>query len=319
MYTVSADPADSLSVAALLRTLYARSLLVGTCLVVGTLAGALAAWYLPSYFRAQMTLAPAADLASASGPGGLGSLASQFGGVASLAGINLGASGTDRSTVTLETLRGQGFLVDFARRRGLVVPLFAARGVDPASGEILINGRVYDAATQQWHRSMLFNTRPEPTDSEVFRKMSRFFKVAQDRKTGIVTLTVDSRSPRYAFDWATMLVADLNDFLRQRDSEEAKITLRYLDKQIAETQVQDMRQIFYKLVEEQTKTLMLAQVRKEYALKVIDPALVPDRPVWPGKVATVAIGALGGLSLGLLLAMLFPRRSGSPTAIPRPR
>jgi len=304
---LSTDETDLMTAGALLATLRRRWLVVAGCTVLGLLAGAAGAVLLPSYYRAEMTLTPAADLTSSSA-GGLGALASQFGGVASLAGINLGASGSDRATVTLETLRGQAFLVDFAKRRGLVVPLFAANGVNKQTGELTINPAVYDERLKQWHERGLLTKRTAPTDGEIYRAITRVVKITQDRRSGVVVVTVDSRSPTLAVAWVKMLIRDLNDFIRTRDSEEAKRTMVYLDQQIAQTQIQDMRQIFYRLFEEQTKTVMLAQVRAEYALKIVDSPVVPDRPVWPGRSALFAIGGLGGVVLGCLLALLGHRR-----------
>lgn len=298
---MSAYNADIVSGAVLLGMFRRRWLLILVCLAIGSTAGLVAALTYPSFYRAEITLAPAADLSSGNSSG-LGSLASQFGGVASLAGINLGATGTDRATVTLETLRGRAFLVDFAKRRNLVVPLFAANGRNKTTGEITIDPGVYDENSKQWRGALLKSG--GPSDAEIYRQITRRIKITQDRRSGIITVDVDSRSPVLAARWALQLISDLNEYVRARDSEEAQRTLAYLDKQIAETQLQDLRQVFYRLFEEQTKIVMLAKVRTEYALKIVDAPLIPDRPVWPGKAAMVAIGGLGGLALGLLLSLL---------------
>jgi hypothetical protein len=104
------------------------------------------------------------------------------------------------------------------------------------------------------------------------------------------------------------MAADLNDYLRKQDSEEARRTLDYLQREISQTQVREMQNIFYRLIEEQTKTLMLARVRPEYALKVVDPPVVPDRPAWPSPLVTAAFGALAGAAL-TVLRLLRLRRS----------
>jgi hypothetical protein len=38
-----------------------------------------------------------------------------------------------------------------------------------------------------------------------------------------------------------------------------------------------METVFYQLIEEQTKNMMLTQVKAEYVLKTIDPAQVPEK------------------------------------------
>lgn len=37
-----------------------------------------------------------------------------------------------------------------------------------------------------------------------------------------------------------------------------------------------MQNTFYKLIEEQTKSLMLAEVQEEFVFKVVDPSVVPE-------------------------------------------
>jgi hypothetical protein len=300
------DARGTITLGRLIETILRRWWVVLLGLLSGVALGALLSSVLPHYYRAEVTLAPAADVA---GPGGAGlaGLAAQFGGVASLAGINLGASGTDRATLTLETLRGRRFLIDFARRRNLLVPLFASLGWDPARGEWIVDTTKYDPKSGEWAERGRLYKRREPTDGEIFRTMTKYVKVDQDRRTGLVRIAVDSASATQAAEWARLLVEDLNEFLRARDSEEAARTLAYLEQEASKTSIREMRDIFFRLIEEQTKTLMLARVRDEYALKVVDPPIVPDRPTRPSAVVVVLLGALGGACLAVIV-VLMPRR-----------
>ena len=65
-----------------------------------------------------------------------------------------------------------------------------------------------------------------------------------------------------------------------------------------------IEQAFYRLIERQTKTVMLANVRDEYAFKVIDPALAPERPIWPKRRLTVALGMVLGAVIGVFITIL---------------
>lgn len=62
-------------------------------------------------------------------------------------------------------------------------------------------------------------------------------------------------------------MADLNQVMKQKDIDEAQRNIAYLKVQLEKTSVADMQTVFYKLIEEQTKTLMLAEVNQEYVLK----------------------------------------------------
>ena len=56
--------------------------------------------------------------------------------------------------------------------------------------------------------------------------------------------------------------------------------------------------VIYNLIEEQTKNIMLANVREEYAFKIVDPAIVPEIRVRPARRKIAIMGLLVGLLFG---------------------
>jgi LPS O-antigen subunit length determinant protein (WzzB/FepE family) len=97
-------------------------------------------------------------------------------------------------------------------------------------------------------------------------------------------------------------VADLNEFMRVQDQKEAQASIDYLKEQLEDIQVTTMETVFYQLIEEQTKNMMLTQVKAEYALKTIDPAQVPEEKAGPKRALIVVLGTmLGGLFSVLLI------------------
>jgi hypothetical protein len=263
---------------------------------------------LPAYYRTQLVLAPAAQLSADTG--GLGGLASRIGGLASVAGIQLGAARVDRETITLETLRGPTFLIGFAQRRALVLPLFAGKSYDPSKGEWQLDPKIYDVKKGTWTPEAWARGNSGPSDADIFKEISQRISVEEDRRTGIIRVSVESRSPIVAVQWASTIIEDLNNYVRDKDVQEAKKTLEYLQQQVGTTQVSEMRSIFFALIEEQTKTLMLAHARPEYALKVIDSPVLPDKPSWPRRRLLAALAALAGLALATA-SVLIPRVLGA--------
>ena len=57
----------------------------------------------------------------------------------------------------------------------------------------------------------------------------------------------------------------------RQDVAEAEQAITYLNKQIENTSLAELRNVFFRLIEEQTKTIMLANVSQEYLLKTLDP------------------------------------------------
>ena len=62
--------------------------------------------------------------------------------------------------------------------------------------------------------------------------------------------------------------------------------------------------IFYQLIEEQTKNMMLTMVKKEYVLKTIDPAQVPDTKAKPKRSLIVVLGTMLGGILSVLIVLI---------------
>jgi LPS O-antigen subunit length determinant protein (WzzB/FepE family) len=65
-----------------------------------------------------------------------------------------------------------------------------------------------------------------------------------------------------------------------------------------------METVFYQLIEEQTKNMMLTQVKAEYVLKTIDPAQVPEEKAGPKRALIVVLGTMVGGMLSVLMVLI---------------
>jgi uncharacterized protein involved in exopolysaccharide biosynthesis len=60
----------------------------------------------------------------------------------------------------------------------------------------------------------------------------------------------------------------------------------------------------YSLIESETKTLMLANGRVEYAFAVVDPARIPEHRERPKRSLMAATGLALGMVVGVLVAVI---------------
>ena len=74
---------------------------------------------------------------------------------------------------------------------------------------------------------------------------------------------------------------------------------RLSEQELAKTTLQDMRSVLYNLLETEKQKAMLANVNKDFALKVIDPAVVPEFPSKPNRKLIVFLGVVIGGLLGV--------------------
>ena len=80
--------------------------------------------------------------------------------------------------------------------------------------------------------------------------------------------------------------------MMRQDVSEAEQAIEYLNEQITATSLADLQAVFFRLIEEQTKTVMLAKVSKEYILKTVDPAIAAEEKSKPRRSLIVLASAI---------------------------
>ncbi len=249
---------------------------------------------MPNIYRAQVLVAATEDDSKSS----LGSIAGQFSGIASLAGVNIGNSGSDKALIALEILKSRDFINRFINKRDISVPLIAGKHWDGAN--FLIDETIYDIKNQKW----LINDGIEPTNWDLYSAFISNLYISRDKTTGLITIGIDHNSPQIAKQWVTWLVSDLNQHIKNNEVDEATKNISFLQKELNQTIVADMQKMFYQLIEQQYKTVMLANVREEYMFKILDPAVVPQEKMKPKRTIIVVLSTVLGFFLGVLITII---------------
>lgn len=281
--------------------------LIAGIVVAGTVLTVIIALMIPNVYRADALLAPNEEQSG----GGLSALAEQYGGLAALAGVDLMGQSDEKTTLGLAVLRSRKFISDFVERHDLLVPLIAARGWDRETGELIIDPDDYDLDAKKWVRNVRFPKKVVPSMQEAYEKFTEdVLTVGQNSKTGYVTIAIEHYSPFVAQQWVSWLIEDINETIMQKDVREAQQAIDYLNQQIKATSLAELRTVFSRLIEEQTKTIMLAAVTDEYLFKTVDPPVAPEEKTRPKRALIVLIGAfLSGLLAVLLVVALHNRRN----------
>jgi uncharacterized protein involved in exopolysaccharide biosynthesis len=126
--------------------------------------------------------------------------------------------------------------------------------------------------------------------------------IRDDKRTGLLTIDMDWKDPLVAAQWANAFVALANERIRTRAIDQATRNIDFLNKQIPQTSVVEVQRSLYNLIENELKTLMVANARSEYAFTVIDPAVPPERKLSPHRSLYGLFGAFLGFCIGLLTA-----------------
>jgi len=261
---------DELDLRNLLALMGRHKLLIGViCLLCGALAAGFAFTAAP-IFRAQ-TLVVAVREKGLNGTG----VASQLGALTSLVGVNFGAGGdTQAADAVLDSHR----LVEEFIRRNDLLPVLSGKAKKPLT--------------------MWLGVKQFKEGSLTIRK---------DTRRGSTIVAVDWTDPAVAAQWANGLVRLANELIRSRAIEQATRDIAYLNHQLDQTNAVELRQALYEIIKNETKTLMLANGREDYAFEVVDPAVAPERKVGPHRALLTLVGLAVGWLLGTALAYVRER------------
>lgn len=292
---------DEIDLRELFSVIWQGKLIVIALTILFSVASVLYAISLPNIYKSEALLAPA----EAQQQGGLGALAGQFGGLASLAGVNLGAGGgVDKTQLALEVLKSRKFTSEFIQKYNILPNLMAAEAWNRETNTVVYDEELYIAEQDKWIRDVKAPFEAEPSMQEAYKEFRKSVNANLDKESGMITIAVEHVSPYIAEQWVNWLIQDINKTMKARDVLEANKSTEFLTQQLEQTQITDIRAVLYKLVEEQTKTIMFANVRDEYVFKTIDPALVSEEKFKPKRALICILGALLGCFLGVTIVLI---------------
>jgi len=213
-------------------------------------------------YDAEVTISPVSTNASdraLGGSSGLGAL----GGLAALAGMSFGSD--SKKAESLATLQSQALTGRYIQENNLM-PILYKEDWDAARGEWTV-------------------TDPEkiPTLWKAVQRFKKIRTISTDSKTGLVTLTIRWENAALATKWANGLVKMTNDYEREKAMTESDRNIAYLEKQAASTDVVGIKGAIYNLLQSEISKSMIAKGTDEYAFKVIDPAVIPEKAAFPQK------------------------------------
>lgn len=291
MTNESHDNSESLGLSDLVVWLRNNWLPIIVSLVVCVVFGIVYSVITTPQYRVHALLAPQES-------SGSNQLLSQFGaqlGALGLGGV-VGRDGTNQADVSTAILTSRQFLGGFIERRNLMPALFAAR---------------WDGESGAWRD----DGDPPPSINDGYRKFVRtVLSVNRDELTGFVTVMLEWKDGQVAHDWLVVIIKDLNETVRERERQEARRSLQFLREELQRTEIVDLQQALNQLSLAELQRLTLANVREEFAFKIIDPPSVPDAddPVWP-RFSLILLGSVfAGLFLGIFLAVVLTTARALP-------
>jgi uncharacterized protein involved in exopolysaccharide biosynthesis len=264
------DSADGLTISWVWELIRINRVLIASITIAFAGLGVAYSLLATEQYRSEVVVAPSEKRA------GMSAALGQLGGLASLAGVSL-PGGADQ-VVPIAVLKSNELARNFIVEKDLLLPLTEPR-------------MPWDLDT------------PDIRDAlKVFNEDVR--RVTEDKKTGLVTLSVTWRDPVVASSWANELIKRVNEKMRQKALSEAERNVAYLQKEIATSSVVSLQQSMGRVLESEMQKLMLARGNEEFAFRVIDPATPPKLRSWPKRTLISVIATFAGLFFSLTWVFL---------------
>jgi LPS O-antigen subunit length determinant protein (WzzB/FepE family) len=289
--STSAD-ADELIFSDFFRAVRRDWKLVAGCTLGGGILAVIASFFMTPRYEAMATLMPVEGSGLSSMLGGMNPALT---GLIGAVGVDIGSQSKEQEAVAI--LQSRAFAVSFIERENAMPLIFP---------------ELWDASGRRWDTR---DGKP-PSLNSAFKRFDRNIRtVRRNTETAQIQLSIRLPDRMLAAQWANRLATQLNDELRRRVIAEAEASLKFLDQELRKTDVLGIRDAMYKLVESQTKEIMLARVREQYALRIVDPAAAPDEndPAFPKRAVLAVLGALFGALCATLLVLFRRRRGDGPT------
>lgn len=258
--------------------------LAATCFIACALYFALAT----RYYRAEVAILPR----ESKSVGGLPGQLAQLSGLANLAGISIGGQSKEQP---IAFLKSKGLARRFVERHGLIPELV---------------GRRASANGKPW-TSWFFGDPPDVREA-VDKFTKDIWGYSEDRKTGVITVSMTWRDAASVASWANEYVADLNSELQERALSETRRNVSFLRAELQKTEIVSLQQGLSRLLESEMQQMMLAQGAEEFAFRIIDSATVPRKPVSPDLLSIILLAfavsfLLSGIAVVVVLLRERPR------------
>ncbi len=153
-------------------------------------------------------------------------------------------------------------------------------------------------SAKEWPKTM------EPSLEQAYKTLKGILSTSIDKKTELVTLSINWQEPELAAELVNTLIVDINQVLQKKAILKAQKSVAYLQNELNNTNLDELRILYAQLIQEQIKTMTLAKANDEYAFEVLDAAVAPQSPFKPNRKLIVLLSIIIGLIIGVVLAFI---------------
>ncbi len=259
----SPECSDDLTVLDYFNMFNRRKIPVILIVAVSVIAAGLISYFSPKIYRARAVIMPAAPQQKQSD---MRALASRFG---------ITSSRTANASEIVSLLRSNILMERVIRNHDLMKVFFGKDGKDPGKTSNIWNGIRY------LKKSM--------------------YRVNDNKRDGIIELSLEYTDPEVAADVLGYFLSELTDYMSSEAKRVAETNREYLESLIDKNTDPLIKQKIYTLIAQQIETSMMAEVKENFAFKILDPPRAPDRKIRPNIRRNMVLAFVISLFAGVFL------------------
>ncbi|MBI5664386.1 MAG: hypothetical protein HZC49_04765 [Nitrospirae bacterium] len=130
------------------------------------------------------------------------------------------------------------------------------------------------------------------------------FRVRDNKRDGVIELSAEFSDPQMSAGILTYILTELTDYMSSEAKRVADTNKKYLESLIDKNSDPLIKQKIYALIARQIEISMMAEVKENFAFKVLDPPKIPDRKIKPKTTSNILLSFVISMAGGLFLAFI---------------
>ena len=290
---------DEIDIGELFHVLWDKIFYIGAITSLFSLISIIYALMLPNIYQSKATL-----MAVEQGSG-MSGMVGRMSGMASLAGISLDSKSSSKDQEAIARIKSFEFFSNNFLPNIKLENLMAVKKWNQASNTITYHASDFNSDSGQWLRKSKPPRSNIPTSQEAYEEFMEIMSVNKDKKTLLVTLSVEHKSPFIAQQWVEIMINQIDQVMRDQDRQTATKSIEYLNSLAPTVNYEEIKKALSALQQEQMKRLMMVEANDNYIFKVLDSPIVPEVKSRPKRSLIVIWGTILGMVLSALGVLVF--------------
>ena len=290
---------DEIDLSELFHVLWDKIFYIGAITSIFSLISIIYALMLPNIYQSKATLMAVEQSSGMSG------MVGRYSGMASLAGISLDSKSGSKDQEAIARIKSFEFFSNNFLPNMKLENLMAVKKWNQASNTLTYYAGDFNSESRQWLRKAKPPRSNIPTSQEAYEEFVEIMSVNKDKKTNLVTLMVEHKSPFIAQQWVEIMINQIDQVMRDQDRQTATKSIEYLNSLAPTVINEEIKKALSALQQEQMKRLMMVEANDNYVFKVLDSPIAPELKSKPKRSLIVIWGTILGLVLSALGVLVF--------------